>query len=79
MQTPYLQFEYPGGTDVVQMRFLRMNSRISTQTITYYCEPGNRQSRREREIKFLADTRRQSYLGELQDCVVSDSNDDGGS
>lgn len=66
-----LQFEYPGGTDVVQMRFLRLNSRISTQTITYSCQPGHTQSHHEREVKFLADTRRQSYLGALRDCVVS--------
>lgn len=75
---PYLQLEYPGATDVVQMRFLRLNSRFSTQTITYSCQHGSRQSHSEREVKFLADTRTQSYLGALRDCVVSDSDDDDG-
>ncbi|KAM7018581.1 collagen alpha-1(I) chain-like [Tautogolabrus adspersus] len=71
------QFEYPGGADVVQMRFLRLNSRFSSQTITYSCQPGSRQSGGEREVKYLADTRRQSYLGALQDCVQSEQLDSG--
>lgn len=72
-----LQFEYSGGTDVVQMRFLRLNSRFSTQTISYYCRPVDGHTRREREVKFLADTRTQSYLAALQDCVVSARDCDG--
>ncbi|CAK6978561.1 collagen alpha-1(I) chain isoform X2, partial [Scomber scombrus] len=64
------QFEYPGA-DVVQMRFLRLNSRLSTQKVTYSCQQGSRQSHTEREVKFLADTRTQSYLGALRDCAPS--------
>lgn len=71
VSTSHLQFEYTGGADVVQMRFLRLNSRFSSQNITYFCHPGSRQSQREREIKFLADTRRQSYVGVLQECEVT--------
>ncbi|KAM7416837.1 hypothetical protein PAMA_018757 [Pampus argenteus] len=65
------QFEYLGA-DVVQMRFLKLNSRLSTQTITYSCQQGSRQSHTEREVKFMADTRTHSYLGELRDCVPSE-------
>lgn len=64
---------------MVQMRFLRLNSRLSTQTVTYSCQPGRKLSHRKREVKFLADTRTQSYLADLQDCVVNDTalcNDD---
>uniref|UniRef100_A0A4W5QUV2 Fibrillar collagen NC1 domain-containing protein n=1 Tax=Hucho hucho TaxID=62062 RepID=A0A4W5QUV2_9TELE len=65
------QFEYL-GPDVVQMRFLRLNSRLTSQNITYSCQPGNIQGPGKREVKFLADTQRQSYLGTLQDCVPSE-------
>ncbi|XP_056134911.1 collagen alpha-1(II) chain [Lampris incognitus] len=70
------QFEYPGA-NVVQMRFLRLNSRFSTQNVTYSCHSGSRQGLREREVKFLADSRRQSYLGALRDCVRSEQLDSG--
>ncbi|XP_071399966.1 collagen alpha-1(II) chain [Centroberyx affinis] len=70
------QFEYPGA-GVVQMRFLRLNSRFSAQNITYSCQPGSRQGLGEREVKFLADTRRQSYLGALRDCVPSEELESG--
>ncbi|XP_064210552.1 collagen alpha-1(II) chain-like isoform X1 [Anguilla rostrata] len=65
------QFEYPGAS-VVQLRFLRLSSRFVTQNVTYSCSSGHQQGQREREIKFLADTRRQSYLGALKDCVQSE-------
>ncbi|KAK5870531.1 hypothetical protein PBY51_003472 [Eleginops maclovinus] len=64
------QFEYPGGTDVVQMRFLRLKSRFCTQTVTYSCQRGTVQNHREREVQFLSDTRRQSYLGALPECAL---------
>nr|XP_014016011.1 unnamed protein product [Salmo salar] len=70
------QFEYP-GPDVVQMRFLRLNSRLTSQNIIYSCQPGNKQRPGEREVKFLADTQRQSYLGTLRDCVSSEELDSG--
>ncbi|CAB1319567.1 unnamed protein product, partial [Coregonus sp. 'balchen'] len=60
------------------MRFLRLNSRLTSQNITYSCQPGNRQGPGEREVKFLADTQRQSYLGTLQDCVPSEELHSGG-
>ncbi|XP_055017462.1 collagen alpha-1(III) chain-like [Boleophthalmus pectinirostris] len=64
------EFEYP-SVDVVQMRFLRLHSRLSSQTIRYLCAPGSRQSGKKREIKFLSDTRNQSYLSTLRDCEPS--------
>ncbi|XP_076127454.1 collagen alpha-2(I) chain-like [Alosa pseudoharengus] len=62
------QFEY-AESSVVQMRFLRLNSNLASQNITFTCQPGSRQGPTEREIKFLADTRRQSYVGTLRDCM----------
>ncbi|XP_029108441.1 collagen alpha-1(II) chain-like [Scleropages formosus] len=62
------QLEYPGAS-IVQMRFLRLNSKVAVQTIIFSCQRGSRQSQQEREVKFLADTRRQSFLGTLRDCV----------
>ncbi|XP_055742455.1 collagen alpha-2(I) chain-like [Salvelinus fontinalis] len=70
------QFGYP-GPDVVQMRFIRLNSRLTSQNITYSCQPGNRQGPGEREVKFLADTRRQSYLGTLRYYGSSEELDSG--
>ncbi|XP_056448352.1 collagen alpha-1(II) chain [Gadus chalcogrammus] len=68
------QFEYP-GSDVVQMRFLRLGSRFCSQRVSYSCGPGGRQGSRERQVKFLADTRRQSYLAALSDCEPWDGRD----
>ncbi|KAM6965207.1 collagen alpha-1(I) chain [Aplochiton taeniatus] len=65
------QFDYPGA-DVVQMRFLRLNSRVVSQNVSYSCHTGSKQGSVEREVKFLADTQRQSYLGALRDCVPDD-------
>lgn len=64
-----LKFEYT-RTSVVQMRFLRLNSKQVTQNITFSCGRGSRQGSSEREIKFLADSWRQSFLGTLRDCMV---------
>ncbi|KAG9354484.1 hypothetical protein JZ751_001194 [Albula glossodonta] len=64
------QFEYPGAT-VVQLRFLKLNSRFASQNITYSCQSGHQLGQEEREVKFLADTRRQSYLGMLRDCEAT--------
>lgn len=63
------QFSYPDAS-VVQMRFLRLHSVTAVQRVTYSCHPGSRQGPTERSVKFLTDTRRQSYLGALRDCMV---------
>ncbi|KAL2092225.1 hypothetical protein ACEWY4_012023 [Coilia grayii] len=68
------QFEYTESS-VVQMRFLRLNSNLASQNITFTCQPGSRQGATERDIKFLADTRRQSYVGSLHDCMPSEALD----
>ncbi|XP_042564107.1 collagen alpha-1(III) chain [Clupea harengus] len=68
------QFEYTESS-VVQMRFLRLNSNLASQNITFACQPGSRQGTTEREIKFLADTRRQSYVGTLRDCMPAEAFD----
>lgn len=65
------QFFYPGAS-VVQMRFLRLQSRTAVQKITYSCHPGHRLGQTETDVKFLADTRRQSYLGTLKNCVSAE-------
>ncbi|XP_064860748.1 collagen alpha-2(V) chain-like [Oncorhynchus nerka] len=68
------QFYYPGA-NVVQMRFLRLQSWRALQKITYTCHPGHRLGHTAREVKFLTDTRRQSYLGALNDCIPGDEVD----
>lgn len=55
---------------MVQMRFLRLHSTTAVQMVTYSCHPGHRLGQVDREVKFLTDTRKQSYLGALKDCVV---------
>ncbi|TSV94898.1 Collagen alpha-1(XXVII) chain B [Bagarius yarrelli] len=62
------QFEYTEA-GVVQIRFLRLNSKQVTQNITFSCGQESRPGPSEREIKFLADSRRQIFLGTLRDCV----------
>ena len=52
------------------MRFLRLHSARSSQKVTYSCHPGHRLGPGRRDVKFLADTRKQSFLGTLADCVV---------
>lgn len=68
------QFYYPGA-NVVQMRFLRLQSWRALQKITYTCHPGHRLGHTDREVKFLTDTRRQSYLGAINDCIPGDEVD----
>ncbi|XP_072227829.1 collagen alpha-1(II) chain-like [Leuresthes tenuis] len=65
------QFHYP-GSNVVQMRFLRLHSTTAVQRVTYSCHPGHRLGQMDREVKFLTDTRKQSYLGMLQDCMAGE-------
>nr|XP_057908340.1 collagen alpha-2(I) chain-like [Doryrhamphus excisus] len=64
-------FIYPGA-DVVQIRFLRLHSSTARQKMTYSCHPGHILGQSERDIKFLTDTRTQSFLGVLQDCVPAE-------
>ncbi|XP_071011182.1 collagen alpha-2(V) chain-like [Oncorhynchus clarkii lewisi] len=68
------QFYYPGA-NVVQMRFLRLQSCKAVQRIIYSCHPGHRLGHTDREVKFLADTRRQSFLGALKDCMPGEEVD----
>lgn len=70
------QFDYT-GTGVVQMRFLRLNSKIAKQNITFSCQPNSQQGSSEREIKFLADSRKQSFLGTFRDCEPTGGLDTG--
>uniref|UniRef100_A0A671S4T4 Fibrillar collagen NC1 domain-containing protein n=2 Tax=Sinocyclocheilus anshuiensis TaxID=1608454 RepID=A0A671S4T4_9TELE len=70
------QFDYM-ETGVVQMRFLRLNSKFVKQNITFSCQPNSHQGSNERDIKFLADSRRQSFLGTLLDCEPVGSPDTG--
>lgn len=63
------QFYYPGA-NVVQMRFLKLHSSTAIQKVTYSCHPGHELGETDRDVKFLTDTRKQSFLGSLKDCVV---------
>lgn len=63
------QFEYP-ALSVVQLRFLRLQSNRAEQRVTYSCYPGQRLDETERQVQFLTDAVKQSYLGALQHCVV---------
>lgn len=65
------QFHYP-GENVVQLRFLRLHSITAIQSITFSCHPGHQLGAAERDVKFLTDSRTQSYLGVLKDCVPRD-------
>uniref|UniRef100_A0AAY4C3E9 Fibrillar collagen NC1 domain-containing protein n=2 Tax=Denticeps clupeoides TaxID=299321 RepID=A0AAY4C3E9_9TELE len=65
------QFEYP-ESNVVQMKFLRLHSKIAAQNITYTCQFETRQGSRQREIKFLSNTRQQSYLATFHDCLSNE-------
>lgn len=55
---------------MVQLRFLRLHSSTATQSMTYSCHPGHRLGLADTEVKFLTDTKKQSYLGNIKDCVV---------
>lgn len=63
------QFDYP-ALSVVQLRFLRLQSNRAEQRVTYSCYPGQRLGQTQRQVQFLTDAVKQSYLGALQDCVV---------
>lgn len=67
-----LQLEYAGASPV-QLRFLRLHSHLATQKVSYSCRPAPEQGQPqlEKEIRFLADSREQSYAASLQGCVVS--------
>ncbi|XP_078496975.1 collagen alpha-1(II) chain-like [Lissotriton helveticus] len=62
-------FEY-ADSNTVQLRFLKLHSALATQTVTYSCrtDPEKEGKTAEKEVKFLADTREQSYLAVLQGC-----------
>ncbi|NXG19464.1 CO5A3 protein, partial [Grallaria varia] len=65
-----LQLEYTGASPV-QLRFLRLHSRLATQKVSYSCRPAAErgQPQPEKEIRFLADSREQSYAASLQGCL----------
>ncbi|NWH45124.1 CO5A3 protein, partial [Fregata magnificens] len=66
-----LQLEYVGASPV-QLRFLRLHSHLATQKVSYSCRPAPEQGQPqlEKEIRFLADSREQSYAASLQGCVL---------
>lgn len=70
------QFYYPGA-NVVQMRFLRLHSHTAVQNMTFSCHPGHRLGQTDRDVKFLTDSRKQSYLGALKDCVPGEETPSG--
>ncbi|NWS45799.1 CO5A3 protein, partial [Probosciger aterrimus] len=63
--------EYTGAS-AVQLRFLRLHSSLVTQKISYSCRPAPEQAQPQlqKEIRFLADSREQSYAASLQGCVL---------
>lgn len=65
-----LQLEYTGA-NAVQLRFLRLHSHRAAQKISYSCRPALHHRQPQKEIRFLADTREQSYVATLQGCLVS--------
>ncbi|XP_063172386.1 collagen alpha-3(V) chain-like [Candoia aspera] len=60
------------GLNTVQLRFLKLHSSLATQKVSYSCRPHSDGSKQhlEKEIKFLADSRDQSYMTTLQGCVL---------
>ncbi|XP_063001043.1 collagen alpha-3(V) chain-like [Elgaria multicarinata webbii] len=69
----------PGGfmleyqsLSTVQLRFLKLHSTLATQKVSYSCRPHpeGRKLQLEKEIKFLADSRDQSYVTTLQGCTL---------
>ncbi|NWH69178.1 CO5A3 protein, partial [Geococcyx californianus] len=52
--------------------FLRLHSHLATQKVSYSCSPAPEQGQPqlEKEIRFLADSREQSYVASLQGCVL---------
>ncbi|NXK89033.1 CO1A1 protein, partial [Formicarius rufipectus] len=65
------QLEYAGAS-AVQLRFLRLHSRRATQKVSYSCRPAPERGRPQphKEIRFLADSREQSYAASLQGCLL---------
>ncbi|NXI61931.1 CO1A1 protein, partial [Anseranas semipalmata] len=65
------QLEYAGAS-AVQLRFLRLHSRLAAQKVSYSCSPAPHQGwpQPEKEIRFLADSREQSYVATLQGCLL---------
>lgn len=63
--------EYAGAS-TVQLRFLRLHSRLAAQKVSYSCSPAPErgQPQPEKEILFLADSREQSYTATLQGCLL---------
>ncbi|NWI53630.1 CO5A3 protein, partial [Calyptomena viridis] len=66
-----LQLEYTGASPV-QLRFLRLHSRLGTQKVSYSCTPAPERGQLQphKEIRFLTDSREQSYAATLQGCVL---------
>ncbi|KAG2455591.1 CO1A2 protein, partial [Polypterus senegalus] len=65
-----LSSQYDYGLGVVQLRFLKLSSRRASQTVTYSCRPDADALRHaEEDIKFLADTKKQSFVGALPPCL----------
>ncbi|NXJ88470.1 CO1A1 protein, partial [Corythaixoides concolor] len=66
-----LQLEYAGASPV-QLRFLRLHSHLATQKVSYSCRPLPEHGRPqpEKEIRFLTDSREQSYVASLQGCLL---------
>lgn len=70
------KFEYP-ALSVVQLRFLRLQSNRAEQRVTYSCSPGLQLGQTQRQVQFRTDAVKQSYLGELQDCMFGKEMDPG--
>ncbi|NXS59908.1 CO1A1 protein, partial [Brachypteracias leptosomus] len=66
-----LQLEYAGASPV-QLRFLRLHSRLATQQVSYSCRPAPQQPQPQphKEIRFLTDSRQQSYAASLHGCLL---------
>ncbi|NXS13683.1 CO1A1 protein, partial [Neodrepanis coruscans] len=65
------QLEYTGAS-AVQLRFLRLHSRLGSQKVSYSCRPAPERGQLQppKEIRFLADSREQSYAATLQGCLL---------
>ncbi|KAH0615536.1 hypothetical protein JD844_004919, partial [Phrynosoma platyrhinos] len=65
------QLEYQGSS-TVQLRFLKLHSSRATQKVSYSCRPQAEggKPQLEKEIRFLADSREESYVATLQGCML---------
>nr|XP_032653574.1 collagen alpha-1(II) chain-like [Chelonoidis abingdonii] len=63
--------EYQGAS-TVQLRFLKLHSSLATQKVSYSCRPDSNggEPQLEKAIKFLVDSREQSYLSTLPGCML---------